>query len=157
MNPITTLLQKQNIFFAEEIVGGVPCTIGYIKEFRWSWMATQLNTFVFFGDSELPIDQQMIDRFSAQCFEYASRNSKGWPRGFQSAVGSIAILQGAQVQADAVTYCEKNLRKHWAAFEIAVVYDKAEKKATRFKSTPAWGALYFSYFAKTIDKFVAEI
>jgi hypothetical protein len=157
MSSITSLLQKQNIFFAEDTIGGVPCTIGYIKKFRWRWMATQLNTFVFFGDSEAPIDQQAIDRFSAQCFDYANRNSKGWPRGFQSAVGSIAILQGTQVQADAVTYCEKNQRKHVAAFEIAVVYDKLQKKATRFKSTPAWGMLYFSYFAKTIDQLIAEI
>ena len=157
MNPITPLLKNQNIFFAEESISGIPCTIGYTKEFRWSWMATQLNTFIFFGESETPIDQQVIDQFSVQCFDYATRNSKGWPRGLQSGVGSIAILQGNQVQADAVTYCEKNLRKHWAASEIAVVYDKVQKKATRFKSTPIWGALYFSYFAETIDKFIAEI
>ncbi len=157
MSKITTLLQQENIFFAQDHIGGVPCTIGYIKEFRWRWMATQLNTFIFFGDSASPIDQQAIDRFSAQCFDYATRNSKGWPRGFQSAIGSIAILQGTQVQADAVTYCEKNHRKHVAAFEIAVVYDQVQKKATRFKSTPAWGALYFSYFAKTIDRFIAGI
>ena len=91
MNPKDIFL-KENIYFGEAVLAGVSCSVGYIKKFKWSWLATQLNIFVFIGKTELPVTRDLIDGFSTACFNYAKSNNKGWPRGIQSAIGSIAIL-----------------------------------------------------------------
>ena len=145
------ILKKENIYFGQETINGIPCSIGYIKKFKWSWLATQLNTFVIIGKTNDKIDKQVMEAFSKSCFEYASKNNKGWPRGFQAAVGSIAILQGNNIDNEAIVFCEKFSKKHWSAFEIPVLYSIDEKKSIRFTSTPIWGTIYFPFFIKTID------
>ena len=147
-----SIFKNENIYFGKETIGGIECTIGYIKKFRWAWIATQLNTFIIVGTTEGTISKETIESFSASCFEYALKNNKGWYRGFQAAVGSIAILKGKSIEPDAVQFCEKLSKKHWSAFEIPVLYNIDMKKCIRFTSNPIWGAIYFPYFAKTIDR-----
>ncbi|MBT6022976.1 hypothetical protein HOH11_00005, partial [Candidatus Woesearchaeota archaeon] len=46
-NKLTSIeknLKNQNIFHSKNKILGKPTVIGYDKQFRWSWMATQLNT-----------------------------------------------------------------------------------------------------------------
>ena len=57
MNSAEQLLKAENIFIGEEIIGGIPCQIGYIKKFKWSWFATQLNLFVIIGQTEKAVDR----------------------------------------------------------------------------------------------------
>ncbi|PZP50375.1 MAG: hypothetical protein DI598_05695 [Pseudopedobacter saltans] len=149
MNPKDIFL-KENIYFGEAVLAGVSCSVGYIKKFKWSWLATQLNIFVFIGKTELPVTRDLIDGFSTACFNYAKANNKGWPRGIQSAVGSIAILQANSVHDDAKIYGTGFMRKHWSAFEIPVILDMQTKSSYRFLGKPLWGAIYFPFFEKTI-------
>lgn len=151
------IFRKENIYFGNTTLSGIDCTVGYIKKFRWRWMATQLNTFVFIGHTDLYITKELIDGFSIACFEYAKKNNKGWPRGLQAAVGSIAILQSNTVNDEAKAYAQGFLRKHWSAFEIPVILDMREKKMYRFASNPMWGAIYFPYFAKTITDITNQL
>jgi hypothetical protein len=148
----TELLKNENLFFGEETIGGIECSIGYLKEFKWSFFATQLNTFLIIGNANGVISKQVIEDFSSNCFEYALKNHKGWPRGLQAGVGSIAILQGNALDKEAIEFCQTLSKKHWSAFEIPVLYKTDEKKLIRFTSTPIWGAIYFPYFVKLIDK-----
>jgi hypothetical protein len=106
---------------------------------------------VFVGSTDQLIDQAMIEHFSKACFEYATKNNQGWPRGLQSGVGSVAILQGDNIDRSGAAFCEKLSKKHWSAFEIPVLYYKADKRAIRFLSRPIWGTIYFPYFTKLID------
>ena len=152
-----TIFKNENIYFAQETIGGISCTVGYIKKFRWRWFATQLNTFIIIGATENTIDKKTIENFSTACFNYAINNNKGWPRGIQAAVGSIAILQGNTMNEDAIQFCEKLSKKHWSAFEIPVLYNSEQKKYIRFKSYPVWGIMYFPYFEKTIDYFAEKL
>ena len=85
------------------------------------------------------------------------KNHNGWPRGLQAGVGSIAILQGNDMDNEAIEFCEKLTKKHWSAFEIPVLYNIEQKKSIRFISTPIWGTIYFPFFTKTIDAITKQL
>ncbi len=150
------ILKKENIYLGEETINGITCSIGYIKKFKWSWLATQLNTFVIIGKTNDKIDKHLIDSFSKSCFEYALHNNKGWPRGLQAGIGSIAILQGNNIDGEAIVFCEKLTRKHWSAFEIPVLYNTKENRTIRYISAPIWGTIYFPFFTRTIDSITEQ-
>jgi hypothetical protein len=101
------ILKNENIYFRHNTINGISYSIGYIKKFKWSWFATQLNTFVIIGKTNDKIDKQAIEAFSKSCFEFSLKNHKGWPRGLQAGVGSITILQGSNIDNDAIAFCEK--------------------------------------------------
>ena len=145
------ILKSENAQFSEATIGGIKCSVAYIKKFKWSWLATQLNAFVIIGETETLIDRITIENFSKSCFEFATKNSQGWPRGIQSGIGSIAILKGSNVDPSAVKFVEDFSKKHFSAFEIPVVYDSEKKRAFRYVSTPLWGKIYFPFFTKVID------
>jgi hypothetical protein len=67
-----------------------------------------LNPFVIIGEIDGQITKAVIEKFSTDCFEYALKNNKGWPRGLQSGVGSVAILMGSNVDV-IIPYNFKNL------------------------------------------------
>jgi hypothetical protein len=144
-------LKAQQLFLTNENIGGIACSIGYVKKFKWSWMATQLNTFIFIGEANGTIDKAATEKFSDDCYNYAIKNNKGWPRGLQSGVGSIAILKGETIDSAAKAFCESPSKKHWSAFEVPVLYHTSEKKTIRYKSNPIWGRIFFPYFTKLID------
>lgn len=147
-----TVLKNENTYFGKVTLAGIPCTIGYTKKFKWSWMATQLNTFIFIGEVNTLVTKEVIEEFSNQCFNYAIKNNKGWPRGLQSGVGSVALIAGNNFSSEAMDWCEKVAKKHWSAFEIAALYYTEEKRTIRFSKQPLWGRLYFPYFAEVIDR-----
>ena len=157
--PITPvdLFKQEGIFFGEDTIANTPCSIGYIKKFRWRWMATQLNLFVMVGETDQPITAKLISDFSLACFRYATKNSKGWPRGFQSGVGSIAILKGTAVEPDAASFCRALSRNHWSGFEIPIICDTRKREYVRFQSNPLWGYVYFPFIAKTIDELLVKL
>jgi len=151
------ILKNEKIYFGQETIGGIPCSIGYIKKFKWSWLATQLNTFIIIGNTNDRIDKNVIVDFSKNCFEYSLKNNKGWPRGLQSGVCSISILQGKVIDNEAIEFCEKVSKKHWSAFEIPVLYNIGQRKGIRFKNNPILGGIYFPFFAKTIDSILSKL
>lgn len=132
-------------------IAGIDCSVGYIKKFKWSWFATQLNTFVFIGETDQTIDKALIENFSRNCFEYALQHSAGWPRGFQAGIASVVILKGNSIDNSAIEFCSRFSKKHWSAFELPLLYDTEQKKVIRNQSGKIWGAIYFPYLNKIID------
>jgi hypothetical protein len=144
------VLKQDGLFIENTTINGIPCSVGYNKQFRWSWLATQLNTFVFIGATDQPVNQTLIEGYSNGCYEYAIKNNKGWPRGIQAGVGSIAILKGKTIDEAAQGFCEKPSKKHWSAFEIPVIYNTATKEVIKYLKKPIWGTIYFPYFTELI-------
>jgi len=148
---------KKEILFGTENIAGIQCTIAYVKKFRWRWFAVQLNTFIIIGSTNERIDKNRIEEFSTACYKYAIKNNKGWPRGLQSAIVSISILKGNNIDDSAVKFCTVLNKKHWSAFEIPVLLNSSSNVAFRFKENPNWGFLYFPYFAKLVDETIEGI
>jgi hypothetical protein len=151
------ILKKENCYFEDQLINGIPCSIGYIKKFKWTWLATQLNAFVIIGKTDEHIDKEMMQQFSTACFDYSLKNSKGWPRGFQAGIASIAILQGDNIDEDAITFCQRFSKKHWSAFEIPVLYQVEKKQAIRFIHKPIVGAIYYPFLIQTIDTIIRQL
>lgn len=151
------ILKNETTYLGKGNIAGIECHIGYIKKFKWSWMATQLNTFVIIGETDKTIDKATLEVFSKNCFEHATRHNQGWPRGFQSGIASIAILQGNNVDNSALEFSSKFSKKHWSAFELPVVFSLEQKRAVRNHSRPLWGAIYFPYLNKVIDSITSKL
>lgn len=158
LESIKSKLQSKSIFHSEDAISEQPTVIGYDKQFRWSWMATQLNTFFVtsdFKDKEITV--QTIETHLKQAFDYTSKNYKGWPRGLQSAVGVVSVLISENVTEEAKIYCKKlKSGKKWAAFTIPVVVDSKTNEVFSFDKKPMWGRIYFSYFKKMIQELTAK-
>lgn len=149
-------MSTKGIFLSDDSICGKPTVIGYDKRFRWRWIATQLNTFIFavdFGDETVTVNA--IEEFLTEAFAYAKKNYTGWPRGFQSGLGVIVILQSFSVSDEAVSYCRQlKSGKRWAGFSVPVTIDTSANQVHSFDHMPFWGWIYFPYFRKTIDELV---
>ncbi len=151
---IKSKMSAQNIFHSEFTWMDHPTVVGYHKQFRWSWMATQLNTFYVAtdcGTKEVTIP--ILEKHLAEAFAYAEKKYNGWPRGLQSAIGVVCILQSSNISEEVKAYC-RGLKsgKKWAGFAIPVAIDSTTHETFQFTSTPMWGAIYFPYFKRMINE-----
>lgn len=151
------LYKKESISIRDAEISEISCEIGYIKKFKWRWMATQMNLFIFIGNSNKKIDARLLEEFSNGCLKYSMEHARGWPRGIQSGIISIAILKGESVDEEGIAFCEQTPKIKWAALEIPVIYNQKEKKTIKFKSTPLWGLIYFPFINKTIEKVTKQL
>jgi len=156
-NKLTSIeknLKNQNIFHSKNKILGKPTVIGYDKQFRWSWMATQLNTFIIatdFGSTKLT--EHIIKDHINESFNFAENNYKGWPRGMQSGLGAISILISSNIDKDAKDFCTKlKSGKRFGGFSIPVIINSSTGEIFKFERSPMWGGIYFSYFKELIEK-----
>ena len=151
---IKNRLQSKSVFLSEDSIGGRPTVIGYDKQFRWRWFATQLNTFIVavdFGNETVTVES--IENVLNEAFAYAKQNYSGWPRGFQSALGSIVIVVSSSIEDTAATYCrELKSGKKWAGFSVPVAIDANSGQVHAFEKKPMWGGIYYPYFKQTIEE-----
>jgi len=156
LTSIQTKLNSKSIFLSTDSILGKPTVIGYEKIFKWSWVATQLNTFIVvsdFGD-EL-ITKEIIEKHLAASFNYAKKNYKGWPRGLQSALAVVSIVISSTIDNESKDYCVKlKSGKKWAGFSIPVAVNSSTKEVYKFKSNPMWGRIYYPHFKKLINELV---
>ena len=150
---IKAKLNESYIYHSEENILDNNSVIGYEKKFKWSWVATQLNTFIVatdFGDKE--IDESLIENHLSESFNFSKQNYKGWPRGLQSGLGVISILISNNVSDKAKDYCQKlKSGKKWSAFSIPVIYNSKTKETFQFEKNPMWGRIYYPHFKKLIN------
>jgi hypothetical protein len=114
------------------------------------------ETFVLLA--ELPsLSVDSLRQFSAGCFKYAKRTRKiPLPCGLFESVFCfpVAIVDGVD-EAVAQSVRAKGPPKHWASFEMPVVYDLRSNVLHYFEKTPAWGAAYYASSRKTIQELLA--
>ncbi|WP_298516570.1 hypothetical protein [uncultured Kordia sp.] len=154
LTSIKKRLLSKNILLAEDTILRQQTVIGYDKQFRWSWMVTQLNTFYVASDlKDATITVETIESHLKEAFNYGKKNYKGWPRGLQSAIGVVNILIAENITEQAKTYCKKlKSGKKWAGFAIPVVIDAKTKEVFFFDKKPMWGRIYFPYFKRMIEE-----
>jgi len=152
LNSIKEKLNSKSIFLKEETILGKPSVIGYEKKFKWTWFATQLNTFIIasdFADEYITVD--LIEKHLSEAFTMAINNYTGWPRGLQSGVGVISILISSNITPDAIEYCRRlKSGKKWAGFAIPITINSATKEVNYFEQNPIWGRIYYPYFKQII-------
>lgn len=99
------------------------------------------------------LDRNALREFSAKCFRYAKR-ARGIisPRGLFYGIGCCPIAIVDDIDDD----LSKSIRssatyKHFAAFEMPVVYSLASRTLYYCEVTPVWGSLYYYSLRLTIN------
>ena len=154
---ITAALSAKGLNVVETRILTVSSSVAYDKQFRWSWMATQLNTFIAVtdGGDEL-ITPAILWRHQMEAYENAKSNNTGWPRGFQSGLASISIIISTNLSQEAKDYCTVlKAEKRLGGFTIPVVIDGTTGEVFRFKKKPYWGRIYYGFFGEMIDSITA--
>lgn len=109
----------------------------------------KLHSTVCFSEH---ITLEQIKRYSSECFNNALKNSPGMLRGMQNGVVSFSCLVSEEVDEDALLWVQNELEKHYAAFELPIIYDLKNDKLYFYGKTPVWGALYYKFFRNYIEK-----
>ena len=150
---IKTKLKESNIFHSEPQLLNKQSVVGYEKKFKWSWMATQLNTFIVATDlGDETINKETIEAHLTESYKFAKQNYKGWPKGLQSGVGVISVLISSAITDEAKEYCLKlKSGKKWAGFSIPVVVDANTNDVFQFQKNPMWGRIYYPHFRRLIN------
>ena len=153
LDSIKAKLQSANVYHSDQQIQGKPSVIGYEKKFKWSWMATQMNTFIVatdYGDQQ--ITPAIIEHHLTESYAFSKANYTGWPKGLQSGVGVIAILISSNITPEAQEYCVKlKSGKKWAGFTIPVAYNSSNSEVYQFAKNPMWGRIYYPHFKKLIN------
>lgn len=123
--------------------------VTYDEVFKWEWFATKLKIFSFIACAD-NIDENLIKSYTEECLQYACKNKKGLPRGFQNGVVSYSILASESIDSSAISFVSKRPAKHWSAFEMPIIVDLSKKELYFYKENIIWGALYDSFLNEYI-------
>lgn len=117
----------------------------YEEVFEMKWLATKLKQFSFVSSAE-HITADLIKAYSTDCVNFAIKEYKGLPRGFQNGVVSYSVLASYHVDAAAIDFAMARPQKHFSAFELPIIIDLANKKIYFYQGKPIWGSLYYKFF-----------
>lgn len=154
INSIKENFQQNGIFYSEDSILEQTTAIAYEKKFRWTWAATQLNTFIFvsdFGDEEVTV--RLIEKYIHHAVEYSKKHYSGWPKGIQSGTAIIPILISTQISAEAIEYCQKlKSGRRWKVFTVPTMIDGRTNQFIQFTKNPLWGMIYYPHLQRLINQ-----
>ena len=113
------------------------------------------ETFFVFSNLGVP-DIGRMTAFSTAAFDYAKRNKKsGLPCGLFEAVACFCVAIVGNAPQELVYFVSSTTpKKHYAAFEIPVLFDASQGQLYYLQTTPVWGAAYWRGFRKEIEKYL---
>lgn len=152
INKIYSKFEQNGFKLQKDTVDSFEVTIATKSEFKLSWYAAQIKFFAIMGVSN-NITKETIENYSKICIDYAIKNKKGLPRGLQSGIVSFALLVSLNVDEDAKKFAQERPKKHFAAFEMPLVFDLKENKLYYYEKTPNWGFIYYKTFRNFIETY----
>lgn len=122
----------------------------YEEIFQMKWLATKLKIFSFISYTN-KIDASDIVIYSYACVDYSLKNYKGLPRGIQNGISTFNVLVSENVSKEAIKFATARPKKHFALFEMPIIFDLTNEKIYYYNNTPIWGFMYYKYFRKYIE------
>ena len=132
------------------------------KKFKFT---KQMNIFAIMGDAN-NISKDVIENFSKISLDYTLKVldylevklfvplvGETRTRIMEAAVGSFALLVSSNIDEDAKQWVQQRPKKHFAAFEIPVIFDLKKNEIYHYKKTPIWGAIHYRFFRNFIKKY----
>ena len=101
-------------------------------------LAVQMHSYFFFAANDLAGYAQM-QVYAEACMAWARKNYEGLPRGMQSCLAVYPVMLQHPLQPDALAYVKQIPDKHWAAFELPVLFDPMTGQLEYLDKTPVWG------------------
>ncbi|MBW2982518.1 hypothetical protein KY343_06570 [Candidatus Woesearchaeota archaeon] len=152
LSKVYSKLKKDGFELKKDKINSFDVTVAMKKEFKLSWLATQMNFFIIIGVSK-NVKKETIENFSKNCMDYAIKNNKGLPRGIQAGVVSFALLISSKVDETAKKFTQARPKKHFAAFEMPIIFDLKENKIYYYDKNPIWGFIYYKTFRNFIERY----
>ena len=98
------------------------------------------------------LEREQLQKFSQISFEYTSRKvGLLWPRSLLYSIFCFPVAIVNNIDTDVSNFIRHNIRKHWAAFEMPVIYSIQSEELYYFELTPRWGSLYWKQLRSTIN------
>ena len=126
-------------------------TVVYEEVFKWEWVATKLKIFSFITYKET-VNKNQLENYSSACLDYARKNKKGLPLGFQNGIVSNNILVSESVSDDAISLVISRPQKHYCVFEMPIIFDLTKNDLYYYKGEIIWGMMYNSFINNYIVK-----
>ncbi len=145
-------LRRDKFVLKNDKIDGLNVVVATKQEFQLLWFGTQMNIFVIMGYAD-NISREVIESFSRHAIDYAIKNNHGLPLGFLSCVTSFALLVSSGIDEDAKQFVQGSYKKHFAAFEMPVLFNVKSKELFYYRDTPFWGSIYYKFFRDFIEKF----
>jgi hypothetical protein len=126
--------------------------IAIIKKFHWDCVLTRLSYVVFVRElaeltpAVIEADRQDLEQRTRQL------DPSILPRGLQKGTAVIVAYLAERVSPEARELCESNPKVRFAYFYLPAARDGATGLVHYLKTTPAWGAIYFSKLRFVIQK-----
>lgn len=125
------------------------------RRFHWECMFTGVTYVVFVRRvEELTPSVIEADREALQA-RATALDPSALPRGLQKGVAVITAYVADRVSPEARALCEKKPKARFAFFYLPAALDRSTGLAHYLRSTPAWGAIYFSKFRFLIERTLA--
>jgi len=80
-NKIYAKFKQDNFKLQKDKINSFDVTVATKKQFKLSWLATQMNFFAIMGVSK-NITQETIENYSENCLDYAIKNHKVYQEGY---------------------------------------------------------------------------
>ena len=134
-------------------IAGHETVVGSTSAFKWRWMATRLNSFVYIaafqpgGAASGALDQYL----AAACQD--AINKKGAMRGAQSGVAAVAVAAIDDATAEDEAWGAKPHGRRFAAFSFPVLADTTASKVVR-PQRMVLGGIYTGYLQGLVRDYV---
>jgi hypothetical protein len=140
---IETAMHAAGLQPTRATIGGPIAVVGGRSEFRWQWMATRLNTFIYVASFTPGATTQILDDFlKAACQDAINR--KGANRGLQSGVAAVTVAIVDNAGPDQVAWATKPHGRRFAAITFPVLVDATTHKVV-FPKRMVLGGIYAGY------------
>jgi len=144
-------LRRDKFVLRNDNIDGLNVVVATKQEFQLLWFGTQMNIFVIMGYVD-NISREVMENFSKHAIDYAIKNNQGLPLGFLSCVTSFALLVSSGIDEDAKKFVQGSYKKHFAAFEMPVLFNLKSEELLYYRDTPFWGSIYYKFFRDFIEK-----
>ena len=120
--------------------------VAIARRFHWDCMLTKVTYVVFVREVDtLDVPTIEHDR-EALALRAQTHDPSLLPRGLQKGTAVLTAYLARHVTPEARALCEAGPKVRFAFFYIPAVLDSATGLAHFLRTTPMWGAIYFSKF-----------
>jgi hypothetical protein len=131
-----------------ETIGGPVTVVGATSRFRWRWMATKLNVFIYVASFLPGTSAAFLDQFLAAAIQNAI-NRKGALRGFQTGVAAITVVVVDSATPEQVAWASQPHGRRFAAITFPVLVD-ASSRRTVYPQRMVLGGKYLGYLQDAV-------
>jgi hypothetical protein len=140
---VETAMYAAGLQPARATIGGPVAVVGGTSEFRWQWMATRLNSFIYVASFTPGTTVEVLDGYlKAACQDAINR--KGANRGLQSGVAAVTVAIVDNATTEQAAWAMKPHGRRFAAITFPVLVDATTRRVV-FPERMVLGGIYAGY------------